>query len=48
MSVPVVPAFQSKNVEVIQRGQSETIDVLGIRMEWKVTEHRHWASLLSL
>jgi mannose-6-phosphate isomerase-like protein (cupin superfamily) len=39
MSATAGSAFQPKNVEVIHRGQTETIDVLGIRMEWKVTEH---------
>jgi quercetin dioxygenase-like cupin family protein len=28
----------NSNVELIRRGQTESIDVLGIRMEWKVNE----------
>jgi quercetin dioxygenase-like cupin family protein len=38
MSSTTAPAFRPRNVEPIPRGGTEIIDVLGIRMEWKVTE----------
>ena len=37
MSTPVA-VRETKNVERIRRAETESIDVLGIRMEWKVNE----------
>ncbi len=34
----VTDAIAAKNVEVVHRGQRETVDVLGIWCEWKTTE----------
>jgi mannose-6-phosphate isomerase-like protein (cupin superfamily) len=39
MSSATTPEFRPKTVESIHRGGTESIDVMGILMEWKVTEH---------
>jgi len=33
------PTLKEKNVQIIRRGDTEIIDVLGVHMEWKITEY---------
>jgi quercetin dioxygenase-like cupin family protein len=46
----VTDAIAAKNVEIVHRGQLETVDILGIWCEWKTTEDEtnHHYSVLEM